>query len=96
MKLQDLDFSQRRDGLNAFVGIEKGDEVHVYRFSDRNPDATPDLLRQLNVQASANDITWYDAAILSQKLRHMKEVQRRKATDAMHRRMEGVDPSVQS
>lgn len=50
------------------LALVKGEEKYVFIFNDKNRAAT---LRQLGRYASDPDLsfTWYDAAVLSQKIR---------------------------
>ena len=60
----------RNPGDVNCVAIVKGDERYVFLFTDDNMTET---LRQLGRFASNPELsfTWYDAAILSQKIRQL-------------------------
>ena len=92
MKVQQLTFPTRNAGLstgNEFNTVEqdvkvialiKGEERYVFLYSDKNRAET---LRLLGRYASNPELsfTWYDAAVLSQKIRqeslqHAREKQR--------------------
>ncbi len=54
------------------LALVKGEEKYVFLFDDKNRSET---LRQLGKYASDPDLsfTWYDAAVLSQKIRSTAE-----------------------
>ena len=54
------------------LALVKGEEKYVFLFDDKNRSET---LRQLGKYASDPDLsfTWYDAAVLSQKIRATAE-----------------------
>jgi hypothetical protein len=55
------------DAINV-LAIVKGQERYIYLYHD---DQRADLLRHLGKQATNQDLslTWYDAAVLAQKIR---------------------------
>ena len=59
------------DDINM-LALAKGEEKYVFLFDDKNRSET---LRQLGKYASDPDLsfTWYDAAVLSQKIRTVSE-----------------------
>ena len=54
------------------LALAKGEEKYVFLFDDKNRSET---LRQLGKYASDPDLsfTWYDAAVLSQKIRTVSD-----------------------
>lgn len=54
------------------LALVKGEEKYVFLFDDKNRSET---LRQLGKYASDPELsfTWYDAAVLSQKIRAVSE-----------------------
>lgn len=54
------------------LALVKGEERYIFLFDDKNRSET---LRTLGRYASNKELsfTWYDAAVLSQKIRHIPE-----------------------
>ncbi len=54
------------------LALVKGEEKYVFLFDDKNRSET---LRQLGRYASDPELsfTWYDAAVLSQKVRKLRQ-----------------------
>lgn len=54
------------------LALVKNTERYVFLYDDESPDA---LLRTLGSYASDEDLsfTWYDAAVLSQKVRQQRQ-----------------------
>ena len=74
------------------LALVKGEEKYVFLFSDKNRSET---LRQLGKYASDPDLsfTWYDAAVLSQKIRTTSQEQiRRFDSDALLESADSNDP----
>lgn len=74
------------------LALVKGEEKYVFLFSDKNRSAT---LRQLGKYASDPELsfTWYDAAVLSQKIRAAQvEQDRRFDADALLESADSNDP----
>jgi hypothetical protein len=86
------DFDSLKDGLDT-LGVQKGD-LHVYRIDD-DPRSTKAFLEKVGKDAANknNEVSWYDAAILSQSLRRLRRQQQEKMAAILQRRMGngGVD-----
>ena len=56
------------------IALVKDDERYVFLYDDASPDA---LLRQFGRFASDPELsfTWYDAAVMSQRVRRLREEQ---------------------
>ena len=54
------------------VALVKGEERYIFLFSDEN---TEKLLKLLGEKAAKDDLSfsWYDAAVLSQKVRKIQK-----------------------
>jgi len=57
------------------LALVKGSERYVFLYDDESPGV---LLQQLGRYAADSELsfTWYDAAVLSQKVRRMKQERR--------------------
>lgn len=64
----------------SVVALKKGDEHYVFFFDAASADAT---LEKLGVFASDPELsfTWYDAAMLSQRVRKLVALRRQKGTE---------------
>ena len=61
----------------AVLALVKGHERYVFLFNDNDKASRSATLRKLGAFASNPDLsfTWYDAAVLSQKIRQQQEKQ---------------------
>jgi len=67
MSIDRLNLRRKDSDLNVLC-LVKGDERYTWIFTD---EKRPEVLRSLGVAAANEDLsfTWYDAAVLSQKIR---------------------------
>ncbi len=65
---------QMASNINV-LALVKGEEKYIFLFNDANRKKT---LRQLGRFASNPELsfTWYDAAVMSQKVRKLTEIER--------------------
>ena len=74
------------------LALVKGEEKYVFLFDSKNRAET---LRQLGRYASNPELsfTWYDAAVLSQKIRATESTTNpRVDTDAILENVDSIDP----
>ena len=74
---------QMASNINV-LALVKGEEKYIFLFNDANRKKT---LRQLGRFASNPELsfTWYDAAVMSQKVRKLTEIER-----SMHERYHSI------
>lgn len=74
MKIQNGRQTSMPRSMNV-LALVKGSERYVFLYDDESPGA---LLQQLGRFAADSELsfTWYDAAVLSQKVRRMKQERR--------------------
>lgn len=68
-----LDYKIMTNNINV-LALVKGEEKYIFLFNDRNRKNT---LRQLGRYASNPSLsfTWYDAAVMSQKVRKLTRIE---------------------
>ena len=74
MKIQNGRQTSMPRSMNV-LALVKGSERYVFLYDDESPGV---LLQQLGRYAADSELsfTWYDAAVLSQKVRRMKQERR--------------------
>ena len=74
MKIQNGRQTSMPRSMNV-LALVKGSERYVFLYDDDSPGV---LLQQLGRYAADSELsfTWYDAAVLSQKVRRMKQERR--------------------